>query len=421
MGVPFLHVRPAPAAELIDVHRAPAGRDPRSTMIIAVTTGPWARFDDLHAGTALVFPSVDRVLSAERVDDVVAVLAEVERATAAGAWAFGYVAYEAAPGLDPALRVADRDADGPPLAWFGISDTPGEAPPREAGPARPPLRWTADWTADEHASAVARVREHIAAGDTYQCNLTDRLRADVAGDPRSLYAALALAQGAAHSACLDLGRFVVASASPELFFDWTGDRLRTRPMKGTAARGRTAEEDRVRARELRSSPKEQAENLMIVDLLRNDLSRVARTGTVDVPELFTLERYPTVWQMTSEVVARTRADVGLVDVFRALFPCGSVTGAPKVATMEIIRALETGPRGVYCGAIGVVAPPGSAFRARFSVAIRTVVADRRSGRAVYGVGSGITWDSDAAAEHAELAAKSAVLAGPGQTHDRPTA
>jgi para-aminobenzoate synthetase/4-amino-4-deoxychorismate lyase len=192
-------------------------------------------------------------------------------------------------------------------------------------------------------------------------------------------------------------------------------------MKGTAARGRTAEEDRVRARELRSSPKEQAENLMIVDLLRNDLSRVARTGTVDVPELFTLERYPTVWQMTSEVVARTRADVGLVDVFRALFPCGSVTGAPKVATMEIIRALETGPRGVYCGAIGVVAPPGSAFRARFSVAIRTVVADRRSGRAVYGVGSGITWDSDAAAEHAELAAKSAVLAGPGETHDRPTA
>jgi para-aminobenzoate synthetase / 4-amino-4-deoxychorismate lyase len=256
---------------------------------------------------------------------------------------------------------------------------------------------------------VTRVREHIAAGDTYQCNLTDRLWTVLDRDPGALYPDLALAQGAAHSACLDLGRFVVASASLELFFDWAGDRLRTRPMKGTAARGRTAEEDAVLARHLLDSPKERAENLMIVDLLRNDLARVAWTGTVDVPALFTLERYPTGWQLTSEVTARTRPDVGLVDVFRALFPCGSVTSAPKLRTMELIRNLETGPRGVYCGAVGVVAPPGAAFRARFSVAIRTVVADRRTGRAVYGVGGGITWDSDPAAERRELAAKAAVL------------
>jgi hypothetical protein len=205
---------------------------------------------------------------------------------------------------------------------------------------------------------VAAVREHIAAGLTYQCNLTDRLRTRDVGDPTALYARLALAQQGAYSAYLDLGRHVVVSASPELFFEWRGDRLRTRPMKGTAARGRNAGEDRARARGLRLSAKEQAENLMIVDLLRNDLSQVAQVGSVTVRDLFTLERYPTVWQLTSEITARARDDVGLTDVFRALFPCGSVTGAPKQRTMRLIRELEPGARGVYCGAIGLIAPPG---------------------------------------------------------------
>jgi para-aminobenzoate synthetase/4-amino-4-deoxychorismate lyase len=182
-------------------------------------------------------------------------------------------------------------------------------------------------------------------------------------------------------------------------------------MKGTALRGRTVEEDLRQGETLRTSAKERAENLMIVDLLRNDLSRVARVGTVDVPRLFDLERYPTVWQLTSEITARTRPDVGLVDVFRALFPCGSVTGAPKRASMQLIRDLEGGPRGVYCGAIGLVAPPGAPFRARFSVAIRTVVVDRSAGTAVYGAGGAITWGSDAAAERAELLAKAAILRG----------
>jgi para-aminobenzoate synthetase/4-amino-4-deoxychorismate lyase len=182
-------------------------------------------------------------------------------------------------------------------------------------------------------------------------------------------------------------------------------------MKGTAARGRTPDEDRRRGELLRGSAKEQAENLMIVDLLRNDLSRVARVGTVDVPRLFELERYPTVWQLTSEITARTRADVGLVDVFRALFPCGSVTGAPKRASMQLIRDLEPGPRGVYCGATGLVAPPGAPFRARFGVAIRTVVVDRDRRSAVYGAGGAITWGSDPVAERAELLAKTAILRG----------
>jgi para-aminobenzoate synthetase/4-amino-4-deoxychorismate lyase len=374
---------------------------------------PWARFDDLRAGTALRCPPPFQVLTARTPEDVVPVLAEVERATAAGHWAFGYLGYEAAAGLDTALPVAAGDPDGPPLAWFGLCGPPTDVPPADAVPApwTAPPDWQPDWSDADHRHAVDRVREHIAAGDSYQVNLTDRLRARFDGDPAELYAGLARAQGGAHHAYLDLGRHVIASASPELFFEWDGERLRTRPMKGTAARGRTPDDDRRQGDRLRASPKERAENLMIVDLLRNDLSRVARVGSVDVPGLFVLERYPTVWQLTSEITARTRADVGLVDVFRALFPCGSVTGAPKRASMQLIRDLEPGPRGVYCGAIGLVAPPGSAFRARFSVAIRTVVLDRETRAAVYGAGGAITWGSDPTAERAELLAKAAILRG----------
>jgi para-aminobenzoate synthetase/4-amino-4-deoxychorismate lyase len=183
-------------------------------------------------------------------------------------------------------------------------------------------------------------------------------------------------------------------------------------MKGTAARGRTTAEDAERCARLVGSEKERAENLMIVDLLRNDLGRVAEVGSVQVPALFTPERYETVWQLTSEVTARPRRGTGLVDVFRALFPSGSVTGAPKHRTMELIRELEPSPRGVYCGAIGVVAPPGESFRARFNVAIHTVTVDRVTGRAEFGTGGGITWGSEPAAEHAELLAKAAILAEP---------
>ncbi|GAA3165025.1 aminodeoxychorismate synthase component I [Blastococcus jejuensis] len=377
------------------------------------SSAAWARFDDLVSGTALLFSPPHRVLTARRPEDVVPVLAEVDRATARGDWAFGYVSYEAASGLDPTLAVSTGSPEDPPLSWFGLCRPPAQVAPVDR-PARnaPAAAWAPGWSADEHARAVARVRDYIAAGETYQVNLTDRLRTRLDGDLREWYAGLALAQRGASNAYLDLGRHVIASASPELFFDWTGDRLRTRPMKGTATRGRTTATDREQAHRLRTSDKERAENLMIVDLLRNDVARVAEVGTVDVPELFALERYPTVWQLTSEITARTRPDVDLVDVFRALFPCGSVTGAPKTRTMQLIRDLESGPRGVYCGAIGLVAPPGAPFRARFNVAIRTAVIDRATETAVYGAGGGITWDSDPAAEHAELLAKAAVLTAP---------
>ncbi|MDP9427948.1 MAG: aminodeoxychorismate synthase component I, partial [Actinomycetota bacterium] len=269
--------------------------------------------------------------------------------------------------------------------------------------------WVRGWTEAGHRAAVERVREHIAAGDTYQLNLTVRMAAQVAGDLEEFYADLACAQRGSYAAYLDLGRHAVLSASPELFFRWTGEELLTRPMKGTARRGATpAEDEQARAR-LLASDKERAENLMIVDLLRNDLGRVAEVGSVGVPALFTAERYETVWQLTSDVTARTRPGTGLVDVFGALFPSGSVTGAPKRRSMELIAALEHEPRGVYCGAVGWVAPPGSGERAVFNVAIRTVTVDRGTGTAVYGTGGGITWSSDPAAEHAELLAKAAIL------------
>jgi para-aminobenzoate synthetase / 4-amino-4-deoxychorismate lyase len=339
---------------------------------------------------------------------VVPVLREVERATDAGRWAVGFVAYEAAAGLDPTLAVHPCAGDGLPLAWFGITDDPVRVDPVAAqGGTGYAARWERAWTPGAHHRDVERVRAAIARGETYQCNLTVRLRGQVDGDPFSLYGDLALGQRGAHGAYLDTGRFAIASASPELFFARSGDDVLLRPMKGTAARGIDRHDDLVASTALRASAKERAENVMIVDLIRNDVARVARTGTVRVPELLRVERYETVFQLTSDVVARLRPGVGLTELFRALFPSGSVTGAPKASTMALIRELEPTPRGVYCGAIGFVGPPGA--DTRFSVAIRTATVDRATGRATYGVGSGITWSSDAAAEHDEVVAKTAVL------------
>ena len=376
---------------------------------------PWARFDDLRAGTAVRCPPPRRVLVAERPEEVLDVLTEVERATDAGQWAFGYVAYEAAAGLDPRLAVHGSTPLGMPLVWFGLCDEPVPVPPlAAAGPtdvgSAATASWQPMWTPVGHAHGVGEVRRRIAAGDTFQCNLTVRMSGCVAGDPFLLYRDLALGQRGAYNAHLDLGRFAVASASPELFFERRGDAVLLRPMKGTARRGRDQDEDRRLAHRLRSSTKERAENVMIVDLMRNDIGRVAEVGSVDVPALFTVERYETVLQLTSDVTARLRPGTGLVELFSALFPCGSVTGAPKASSMEIIRSLEPDPRGVYCGAIGLVGPPDAPVQARFSVAIRTAVVDTSSGEAVYGTGSGITWGSEARAEHAEVLAKAAVLA-----------
>jgi len=259
-------------------------------------------------------------------------------------------------------------------------------------------------------AAIAQIREHIASGDTYQVNHTLRLRSRVEGDERGLYRDLCYAQRGAYAAYLNLGRYRVLSASPELFFRIDDGRITTKPMKGTARRGRWPAEDDAVAAGLRGSVKDRAENAMIVDLLRNDMGRVARTGSVIWSDVFDLERYETVWQLTSTVSANLRPGTTLVEVFGALFPSGSVTGAPKVRTMDIIAALEESPRGVYCGAVGFLAPPGSGLpSARFNVPIRTVMLDTESHTAEYGVGGGITWDSSAQGEYDETVAKARVL------------
>ncbi|MDO5067855.1 MAG: aminodeoxychorismate synthase component I [Propionibacteriaceae bacterium] len=367
-----------------------------------------ARFDDLRAGTALQFSTCDARIVATHPGRVQQALHAVEQAVAEGSWAFGYVAYEAAPGLDPHARVHDP-TPGLPLVWFGISERPDPTPgPLPAGGHRSEP-WRIEWSRPEHAAKVVRVHDAIAAGDSYQCNLTTRMRSRIDGDLLGYHGDLVRSQQAAYNAYLDLGRWVVASASPECFLRWNDDVLVSVPMKGTAPRGASPTADQAARRDLLASAKDRAENVMIVDLIRNDLSRVARSGTVTVAELLACEQYPTVWQLTSSVTSRTRPGTTLVDVFAALFPCGSVTGAPKTSTMALIADLESGPRGVYCGAIGYLAP-GPLRRASFNVAIRTVLVDRSDGSAVYGVGGGVTWSSRAEAEYREMEAKARVLA-----------
>ena len=357
------------------------------------------------------------VLEASRADEVPGIIEAAEAAAARGLWVAGMVAYEAAPGLDPAFRVRDRPVDDPfsslPLAWFamfeGRQETTLPEPPTDAGTSDP-AAWVPSVSRDAYDAVIDDIREHIAAGDTYQVNHTLRLRARIDGDTRGLYRDLCYAQRGAYAAFLDLGRFRVLSASPELFFRIDGDRITTKPMKGTAPRGRWLEEDEAIRGSLQGSVKDRAENAMIVDLLRNDLGRVARRGTVSWTDVFEAERYETVWQLTSTVTATLEPTTTLADVFRALFPCGSVTGAPKVSTMAIIADLEDSPRGIYCGTVGYLSP-GGAFgpRARFNVAIRTAVHDGPTGATAYGVGGGITWDSRAAGEYEETVAKARVL------------
>ncbi|WP_394213834.1 aminodeoxychorismate synthase component I [Brachybacterium vulturis] len=369
---------------------------------------PVARFDDVVAGRSLQFARAQRVIRADRPAQVRSALAEVEEAVAGGAWAFGMIAYEAAAGLDAAARV-HAPQEGLPLVWFGIAEGPDEvAPPLTTGEGYELGPWVPDWSAAEHAQRVEAVRAAIAEGDTYQCNLTTRLRSTFAGDAFGLYGELAHRQRGAHHAFLDLGRHTVVSASPESFFTWEDDWLRAAPMKGTAARGRSPQQDRAARDALLAGEKDRAENVMIVDLLRNDLARVCEPGSVQVTELLRVEEYPTLWQLTSTVQGRPRSGTGLVQTLEALFPCGSITGAPKLSTMDLIAELEDAPRGVYCGALGYLAP-GPQPRARFNVAIRTVVIDGADGAAAYGAGGGITWASTAEDEYQELLVKAAVL------------
>lgn len=345
-----------------------------------------------------------RWLRAGRHEEVSAVIAEAEAAARAGAWVLGGLRYEAAAAFD---KVLATHATTVPLAEFALYDTAPE-PWLESEPAHTGFLGWQDESPDAN-DAIERIRTYIRDGDCYQVNLTTRLRARAALDPEQLFLALHASQPGGFS--LFLREAGAASVSPELFFDWRpvpGAKaswlLAAQPMKGTAPRGRDRVDDEAAQQHLRTSEKERAENLMIVDLLRNDLSRVAQLGTVRVPRLFELHALPTVWQMTSTVTAVSRAGLTLADAFAALFPCGSVTGAPKVRAMQIIRELEGSPRGWYCGALGLIQPGGVAT---FNVPIRTV--EFHDEALTCGIGSAITLDSEPAAEIAEWRAKARFL------------
>ncbi|TNF84270.1 MAG: aminodeoxychorismate synthase component I, partial [Acidobacteria bacterium] len=351
-----------------------------------------------------LFQQPVEVLQARKMEEVVPLLERVDRANGQGLWAAGFVSYEAAPAFDRAFVTGSPGEL--PLAWLALFrdwHPLDPEPPRAA--AYSLSDWKASISAADYERAVESIHRWIAAGDTYQVNYTMRLWADFAGDAGSLFTALARAQRSPRSAFVDTGdRWAICSSSPELFFHRDGGRIVCRPMKGTAPRGRYPEEDQRRGEWLRHSAKNRAENLMIVDMVRNDLGRIARPGSVEVTSLFELERYPSIHQLTSTVEARTEAS--LAEIFTALFPCASITGAPKVRTMELIHQLEQEPRGVYTGAVGCVGPER---QAHFNVAIRTVQIDRRAGIAEYGAGGGIVWDSVAADEYRECRTKTLVL------------
>jgi para-aminobenzoate synthetase/4-amino-4-deoxychorismate lyase len=359
-------------------------------------------FDDARpGGQARLYHSPHAIIRADRMDEVEPALHSLQGAVRGGAHVAGFLAYEAGYALDPALASAVRKGDGP-LLWFGLFDSFEEGPadqwlPDPAGAlASAPHPLVGE---DAYLAAAERVREHLLAGDFYQANLTFPCEVAFAGSPAALFAQLRKSGGGGWGALIRQADGWLLSVSPEQFFTLRDGVIEARPMKGTAG---PLMPDEV----LTGDPKSRAENLMIVDLLRNDLARVAETGSVAVPELFAVERYPTVSQMVSRVTARLRKGLDAVDVLRTIFPCGSVTGAPKVAAMLALRALEPAPRGAYCGAAGWIEPGGDAA---FNVLIRTLEVGSAPGRARLGLGSGLVVDSVPRDEWAECLSKGAFV------------
>ncbi|ODT72744.1 MAG: aminodeoxychorismate synthase, component I [Pelagibacterium sp. SCN 63-23] len=365
-------------------------------------------------GPNLLFAAPREVLFAYDAAEARVALARLEAAAGEGLWAAGYLAYELGflfeERLLPLLPARSRT----PLLWFGLYDSPTALTPKDIAEY---LAQAGDGLArdiapefDRHtySRAFAAVRDFIAAGDTYQVNLTMKARFRLEGDVLGLYRRLVASQKVAYGALIHAGDHVVLSRSPELFVAGTGDRLQARPMKGTLKRGLSLTDDAAGRTALAGDEKNRAENLMIVDLLRNDLGRIAQTGSVQVTDLFSVETYRSLHTMTSGITARKRSDIGLLDVLANLFPCGSITGAPKLRAMEIIHAVEAGPRGLYTGSIGYIAPSGDFA---FNVAIRTAIIDG-DGRGEIGIGGGIVADSRADDEYDEALLKLNFLADP---------
>lgn len=387
----------------------PAGED----CAIAALRPPFVLLEDRGtAGQALLFADPAEIVRADEASHVAEAFKRIEAGLARGLHAAGFLSYELGYAFEPRLAGLLPPGRRLPLIWFGLFEAPravaAAALDRQfaAQGAPPPLQDLA-FGLDQagHAAQVGRVLDYLQAGDAYQVNLTFPIRFRYGGDPLALYAALRASQPVAHGGVVATGAASILSVSPELFIETTGGQAVTRPMKGTAARGADAAADAAAKAALRADPKQRAENLMIVDLLRNDLSRVSEVGSVAVPALFSVETYPGFHTLTSTVTSRLRPGLPVSRLIEAMFPCGSVTGAPKLRAMEIIRELEETPRDVYTGSIGMIAPNG---HLDFNVAIRTATL-LPGGEGVYGVGGGIVADSVAASEYAECRLKARVL------------
>jgi len=357
-------------------------------------------FDHGPGGTATAFYDASAVIRVDMPDQVDAAFEAMTAAQAAGKWLAGAVSYEFGYLTSPKLVDLLPPRRAVPLMQFGVFDSPRNAaqlmPDATLGPIVP------QWDLARYTQAFDIVQTYIGAGDTYQVNLTFPLTTQTHSTLDGLYAALRARQPVPHGALVDLGGPALLSRSPELFFALTTDgTLTTRPMKGTAPRGATQAEDDALRDALRASIKNRAENLMIVDLLRNDMSRVSEIGSVKVPELFEVARFETLHQMTSTISSQLIAGTTLHDLFFALFPCGSITGAPKVRAMQIIAEVEQAPRDAYCGAIGWIAPDGSI---EFNVAIRTLMC-APDGEVRLNVGGGVVYDSTSREEYAEALLK----------------
>jgi para-aminobenzoate synthetase/4-amino-4-deoxychorismate lyase len=352
----------------------------------------------LAPGRLLKFEQPHRLLVAIRPEEVHDCLRKADEALTQGFHLAGYLSYEAAPGLDHAFETSG--AYVMPLVWLGVFSAPTSTDGPETCALLRRLDWQAELSPEEYRAAIRSIRSRIAAGSTYQANFTFRLWSSYTGDPWELFCFLYHNQPSTCCMYIDTGRWSICSASPELFFALDGSTLTVRPMKGTLRRGRWPEEDERLIRQLHLSEKDRAENLMIVDMIRNDLGRVCEVGSVQVPRLFEIERHPTVLQMTSTVTGSTSAPFS--QIVSALFPCASITGAPKVETMRILARIERSPREVYTGSMGYITPKR---QARFNVAIRTVIVDKQIGAAQCGIGSGITWDSTVEQEYQECLLK----------------
>ncbi|HEY7670247.1 MAG TPA: aminodeoxychorismate synthase component I, partial [Hyphomicrobium sp.] len=371
---------------------------------------------------SLLFTGPVEIIAAETPEEVASALQRLDAAVKSGLHAAGFFSYELGYVLEPRLSALMPQRRNVPLIWLGLYEAPAEMTPAQVE------HWLAThtrsgtyhftdvslaWDDAFYQERFAEVQEKIRSGDIYQLNLTFKARFLLSGSPLTFFLDLRRKQRVAYGGIVDTGKVTVLSASPELFIELQGRRIATRPMKGTAPRAGTLEADALARRQLSEDTKQRAENLMIVDLMRNDIGRISEIGSVCVTDLYTVETFQTLHQMTSGVEATLKEGIGMAELLRAIFPPGSVTGAPKIRAMELIAGLEIEPRGVYCGAIGYVSPKG---RALFNVAIRTAVIFRDANGEM-GIGSGIVFDSQGAKEYAECLLKMKFLTDPVKPFD----